>query len=309
MIEAVTGEHYYPELEDAPQGLVGTLTLRLEDSDGNVVEPDSTAGITEPIDGEYRATRTAPEITPDTPDAETYFRLVWTNGAVEIDEALHVLAVDLAFAGYPTSADLVAASSSAELAALSDDQTDALRSEAIVAVEGYCHQSFLPEGTLNDPVTKHVVGRGGDTLSLPKRLVSLGSASISDTALEDLTIADDAAAIVWAGGSNSTWLERALSDSRTTEFTNGGQVAVSGVWGWSEVPEAVVNAIRFHMEDRAASEAHKLAPTVRAARALGLDSVNQGNLSLSLRNAEPILTARAKRQLRGYVWQTAGVAV
>lgn len=212
---------------------------------------------------------------------------------------------------YPTRATLVAASSSEELLALSTAQQDALRAEAITAVEQFTGQSFEAEGTEEAPVTKHVTGQGGQLLYLPARLESLDTLEITHSGLtaDDVTVADDFASISIAQSAPATWLERALADSQPSEFPPGSSVAITGIWGWSACPAAVATALRFHMEDRAAADAHKLAPTVRAARALGLDSVDQGNLSLSIARPEAMLSTRARRQVADLVWRATGVVV
>ena len=49
--------------------------------------------------------------------------------------------------GYPTTAELVAASTVEEQTGLTDPQQDALRDSAIDAVEGFARQSFEAEGS------------------------------------------------------------------------------------------------------------------------------------------------------------------
>lgn len=275
---------------DGPWSVIETVTLDPVDADPT--EPQLRSFSTDAAD----------------PDS-TWFRVVFLDAADNEEPTGPVALAEVS--GYPSLAELLADSSSAELAALTDDQADALRDEAIFAVETRCRQSFTAEGTADDPVTKHAVGQGGGVLYLPARLASLSAVEIAGSALGagDLSLADDFASLSIAQSSPSTWLERALVDSAASEFPNGSQVAISGVWGWEEVPEAVVTALRFHMEDRAAADAHKLAPTVRAARSLGLGSVNQGNLNLSIDHREAMLSARAARQVAGLVWRATGVAV
>jgi hypothetical protein len=78
-------------LLEAPTGLVGTLTFRLENATtGTVEQANSTAGITEPQPGTYKRTITAPE-------DEGYYVDVWTNGSTVVrgDELLKVTLRDL----------------------------------------------------------------------------------------------------------------------------------------------------------------------------------------------------------------------
>lgn len=220
---------------------------------------------------------------------------------------------------YPTTAELIAASSVAALADLEEAQQDGLRSEAITAIEGYCGQSFTAQGTEEAPLTKTLDGQGGDVLYLPARLASLvsvtppegSSLSTGDVALGDdhdrLTIATTAGA--------SNWLTQAYAEARgvrsLTFPTGTASVAVAGVWGWAddEVPDAVATALRFDMEDRALANAHALAETVRSARALGLTGVDQGGLSVGIGAREPEVSTRVARLLADLVWTSAAGAL
>lgn len=211
---------------------------------------------------------------------------------------------------YPSTAELVAASSVAALTDLDAAQQDALRAEAITAVEAYTGQSFTQEGTTEDPVTKVLDGTGGRTLALPRRLASLATLGVDGAGItvDDVVVSDRGDRLsLRAGPTGGSWADRTVAElegARSRVFASGpGSVRVSGVWGWEECPDAVVTALRFHMEDRAAAEAHKLAETVRAARGLGLADVRQGNVTFTL-GAEPLLCARAKREISDYVWRS-----
>ncbi len=71
-------------LTGAPTGLVGSLTVRIEDADtGMVVVTETTAGIIEPRAGFYKTTLVAPALEAD------YF-IVWKNGSTEVTEELVV---------------------------------------------------------------------------------------------------------------------------------------------------------------------------------------------------------------------------
>lgn len=216
---------------------------------------------------------------------------------------------------YPSTEELVAASSLSELTSLEAPQQDALRTEAIGAIERHCRQAFLQEGTEEDPVTKVIDGNGGEVLYLPARLaeltefgVSTGALTASDVALSEkrdrLHLAPESA--------GSTWATRVIAEARDLDravFPAGpGTVEITGVWGWPEAdyPAAVTTALRFHMEDRALTEAHKFADTVRSAKALGVDSIQQGNLSLGLGGQEKAVSTRVRRELADLRWPTAG---
>lgn len=214
---------------------------------------------------------------------------------------------------YPTTAELIAGSTVTELTGLTADQQDALRQEAIDAIEGFCHQSFEPEGTEAEPVTRTIDGTGSRVLYLPQRLVSLTGLSVAGGGFTDADVAlsdrrDHLRIPQESDG--STWATRAVAEitgSREALFPAGpGTVEVTGIWGWAdaEYPEQVTTALRWDMEDRALANAHALADTARSARALGIGSVDQGGLSLSLDRAEPEVSSRVKRALRGgqLVW-------
>lgn len=207
---------------------------------------------------------------------------------------------------YPTTAELVDASSVDELTTLDTPQQDALRDEAIAAVENYCGQSFTQEGTTGSPVTKTLDSPGGDVLGLPRRLASLSSFAFAGTTLDgdSVALSDDHDRLVLsdprAGGS---WLLRvqAQRDAATLSFPSGPALAaVAGVWGWTDAEydaqlDAITTALRFDMEDRALANAHKLSGTVRSARALGLSDVSQGSLSYSFADDQPSVSQRVMR--------------
>lgn len=224
---------------------------------------------------------------------------------------------------YPTTAELVAASTVSELTGLTEAQQDALRQEAIDVIEGVCHQDFLQEGTKAEPVARVIDGPGARELYLPKRLVELTALEVPGGALTitDVTLSEDHARLhVTPESDGSTWATRAVAEmtGRTEPvFPDGpGTVTVTGVWGWEEVPSAIATAIRLDMEDRALANQHALAESVRSSRALGVSGIDQGGLSVQLRAREPGVSARVRRVLRtgndgaGYIWHrwTGGLA-
>lgn len=207
--------------------------------------------------------------------------------------------------GYPSAAELVAASDVQVLIDLEPDRQEGLRLDAISAIEAYCKQSFTPEGTEEEPVTYYADGSGSDVLWLPKRLASLSSATVNGNALQvgDLQV-ESGQRLVLRANDGGTWADRALADVWTRQFKVGAQnVAITGVWGWSaeEFPDAVKTALRFDMEDNALAGAHALADTVHAARKLGVQQISQGNLNLALSTRAPRLSSRVRRLLPDYV--------
>lgn len=219
--------------------------------------------------------------------------------------------------GYPSTATLVTASTVAELSSLTSDQQDALRTEAIIAVEGHAQQSFTQEGNTGSPVTKTLDGPGGDALPLPKRLASLSELAVACSSLNaaGVVLGDDHDRLtISRTGAGTTWLTRAQADiegHRDRGFLYGqGNITISGVWGWTDAEytaqlAAVTTALRYDMEDRAVANAHALATTVRSARGLGLDDVSQGNLNMTLGAEEPAVSARVQRVLIDLVWPAA----
>jgi hypothetical protein len=213
---------------------------------------------------------------------------------------------------YPTTADLVAASSNAELKALAAPEQDALRAEAILAIEGACRQSFTADGASgsgsgDEFTTLSIDGNGSRTIYLPRRLASLHELVVTDASFgaADVELSDDHSRLnIIDEGGGTNWLTQAGAEFRGRQqalFTAGaGTVQVTGVWGWAEdeFPDAIATALRFDMEDRALANAHALADTVRSARALGLSSINQGGLSAELSNREPAISTRVARILK-----------
>jgi hypothetical protein len=216
---------------------------------------------------------------------------------------------------YPTRAELVAASANDQLKALDNAQQDALREMAIISVEGYCGQSFAVEGTAEAPVTRLVAGTGSRELFLPRRLEQLVSISIPSGVITASDVAIDAGEhnrIFLERTGSSTWAERALREAGELVFPRGAdQVTIAGVWGWPDCPPAVVQALRFDMEDAASAESSELAPSLRAWRKLGMDSMAQGALSVQLADRPLVLSPRAADTLdtAGMVWADVGEVV
>lgn len=214
---------------------------------------------------------------------------------------------------YPTTKELVDGSTVEALTSLEEAQQDALREEAIAAVERYCRQSFLQEGTEEDPVERILDGSGSRALYLPKRLITLTDldAGVTGLAVGDVVLSERRDRLVIADEpSGSTWATRAIAEMTGTRdpiFPSGlAGVRIVGVWGWEAVPAEVTTALRFDMEDRALAGVHKLADTVQSARALGVASVRQGNLSIDLGGRQPTVSLRVRRALSGLRWSTGG---
>lgn len=206
---------------------------------------------------------------------------------------------------YPTTAELVAASAVEELTGLTVPQQAGLRDLAIVAVEAYTGQKFEPlVGTIR------VDGPGGRELYLPRRVEAISgiTAGGTDLDLSEVELSDDGDRLSWAplvtDYATRAMREDGYADSRT--FRRGANaVRITGTFGWSVVPAAVVQAIRLDMEDQALADASGLAGPVASARRLGLRDVSQGNLRMSLGGHAGGVSGRVQRLLSRYVWHGA----
>jgi hypothetical protein len=202
---------------------------------------------------------------------------------------------------YPDREDVVAASTVDELTGLTTDQQDALYYAAISAIEDFTGQSFT-EFT----GARTITGAGGTEQYLDRRLQSVTAWTLDGVEL-DLT-----ALAISEGGDRIYVPTPVPSYGVLTPEPWGeaprrlrGDLEITGVWGWSDPPEAVVEALRLDMEDTALAEAHALSASVHAARKLGIDTIRQGNLDVALRDV-PTLSPRVTRLLEPYVWLGAG---
>lgn len=216
---------------------------------------------------------------------------------------------------YASRADLVAASTVAELTGASVAQQDGWYAEAKRAVEAFCGQRFdlVSEARTLD-------GNGALRLPLESRLATLSALTIDDVAIDladvALTTRRDAIKMVRPRGGN--WVERALREwsGERWGFSYGfANVVVTGDWGWTaaEMPATadapVGAAMRLDMEDQALAATHGLAKTVRAQARLGLDSVAEGPLSAQITRPEVPLSVDAQYVLEPYIWQPAPAVV
>ena len=209
--------------------------------------------------------------------------------------------------GYPTTDALVAASTVDELTDLSADEQDALRIAAITAIEQHTRQVFEPRIE-----TRIVNGTTHDVLRLPARLEAATAVLVHGTALDAdayrLDVTDNTGTLTRISEHVGNYAVRALHDAmgykprRAWDYGTGG-VSITGTWGWSVVPPAIVTALRLDMEDQAVADANGLASTVRAYAKLGLKNISQGNLRADFADAPPSLSPRVMRLLDRYVWQ------
>lgn len=301
MIPTTPGAATTATLEGAPAGLA--ITARLADNDEILAAVVTVApkldGDGDPLDA-YTATFAAPAGLP--------YMLEWLQDATTVvGQELVVLggaAAAEAYEGYPTREDLVAGSTVDELLASSSAQQDAYRALAILTVENYTGQVFLPfEGEIA------VDGSGGRELYLPRRVEALTDVVVQGTSIDltDVTISDDGARLSFAPLSTSyavAAMRETSIDSRTFR-TGAGTVILSGLFGWSLVPAAVTEAIRCEMEAEALAKTGPLSGVVGQARRLGLQNIAQGNLRAQVGDPSAI-SPDAARWLTGLVWRGLG---
>lgn len=285
--------------------------VRVQESatEGGAYTTIDTLALT-PVDADPTTPALRNVTTDDATLESGWFRLVFLDAGGQASPATDPVLSPGSADGYPTRDALLAASSVLELTDATDDVADGLRAEAIVAIEAYTGQSFVAEGTVDDPVAKAIDGGGSDVLYLPARLETLLTVSHNGLALNliDVTVAEDRLVLVSPsdGGSWVTRVRRSAGDPGPSWTLGRSNVVVSGVWGYSQCPAAVATALRFHMEDQALANANAMAPSIRSVRALGLSSIRQGNLNASLQSTEGELSARARRQLADLVWEGGG---
>lgn len=208
---------------------------------------------------------------------------------------------------YPTTAELVSQSGVSELASLSAPRQDALRASTLSAIEGYVGQTFdAYDGELE------VEAEGGRELWLPRRLRVLRSVV---PYLDDPI--DSSALMVSSGGNKLIFRKNVVGvgyySQALYEISGGdyrtsfpvGQLLIDGEWGWTDVPQGVIDAIRMDMEDQALADANALTPTVNVARKLGLTGVRQGNLDVTL-GAIATFTPRVERALDPFIFYGRG---
>jgi hypothetical protein len=91
MIYAKPLKPFIAVLGNAPTGLVGTITVQVENPDGTTAVAATTGGIVEVEPTVYIATVTAPaQRTPTPTDDGTDFAAVWKNGSTRIPEDLKI---------------------------------------------------------------------------------------------------------------------------------------------------------------------------------------------------------------------------
>ncbi len=301
MIATTPGASTVATLEGAPAGL--DITARLIDGDEIL---DTIVVVSPKLDGDgdpleaYSATFLAP--------AQLPVQIEWLEDDARVGIETIVLGgggpVE-GFSGYPSTEALVAESDVDELTDASSVEQDAYRAAAIQAVEGYCGQAFtLYEGELV------IDGTGAREVFPPRRVETLSDIMVKGTSIDltDVVISPEGDRLHFAPYATSyalAALRDTAYDSRT--FRSGsGMIVLTGTFGWSLVPDAVVQAIRIEMEEQAQADSNALAGTVAAYRRLGLRNIAQGNLRADLVGNPAEISPRAARLLAKYVWTGPG---
>lgn len=181
---------------------------------------------------------------------------------------------------YPTTAELVALGDDPALSGASQATQDRYRALAIRGLEGFTRQSFTEyEGPVE------ATGMGSRDLYLPRRLIALTSVTgAGDISPGDLTIsvARDRLTVKQVGGN---YYERALRDLdhfRPIWPRGDGNIVLEGRWGWEDLPDGIAEILATDMVEQARSSDAPLAGSIEQFRALGIRSISQGNLALSL---------------------------
>lgn len=296
MISTTPGAATTALLEGAPAGTV--ITARLVDGDETLptvvtVAPKLDAE-GDPLDA-FVGSFVAPANLP--------YQIEWVEAGSVVGTELIVLGqTDVeGFAGYPTTGELVAASSVSELLVLSGPQQDALRDVAIADIERFCGQQFTTY--VGDLV---VDGGGGREVFPPKRVEVLTAIVVKGTSIDltDVVVSERGDRIHFLPLSTDyavMAMRETAYDSRT--FRSGsGTVILTGTFGWSVVPAPVVQAIRIEMEQQALADASPLSGIVGSSRRLGLRNISQGNLRAEVGDPSVVSPQAARLLDPAYVW-------
>jgi hypothetical protein len=242
--------------------------------------------------------------------AAGFYRVVFLDEEDNESPSPAIYSGPSALDGYPSTGSLLSDSSEDALLDLDGSDQDRLRIAAINAVEEYTGQRFVPE-----PLTRTLDGSGSGVLRLDRRLAELDTLVVERSGLteSDVLLSEDKTRLhIRAELGALNYYEKVMidfADSRPL-FTYGvGTVEIAGTWGWAsdEFPEAVGEAIRVDMEDKALASSHQLHNNIRAYEALGLREIQQGELRL---RRDPVqqatLSERAQGLLLGLIWQPGG---
>ena len=297
MIQTSPGEQYTATLVGAPANIQPPdLLCRVVNLATGV--PSFPFAPEELYPGVYSVTRNSPSVPGN-------YVILWEYQGTTASEEIEVLSqpVEQRYDYYPDTVTLTSASSVEELLALDSDQQDALRVAAITAVEEFCGQSFE-----NFSGVIEVEVDNGAEVWLPRRVRSL-NAITPDGAdpldLDALAVTHNGQRLLWRTNYVGVgYYEQALYEVSGGDYPKQfreGLIAVDADWGWEFVPEPIVRALQWDMEETALADANALSSTVHVFRKLGLENVSQGNLRADL-GAVASLSPRVRRLLEPYVF-------
>jgi hypothetical protein len=210
---------------------------------------------------------------------------------------------------YPTASEIADLSTNGAFLALDEDRQQLLVDSAISAIEEYTGQSF------GDPFVGaiEVESVRGDALWLPRRievLESIAETGSDPMELDAIAITHDGARLKWRRNVVGLgYYEQALYEVSGHDYPTRfpeGFVTVTGIWGYSELPNSVLRAILYDVEDSVAADVNALTPSIEYARSMGLKSMSQGNLSFELFGERPHFSGRVAAVLDPLVFAGVG---
>jgi hypothetical protein len=232
-ITATPGATFEATVNNAATGLVGTITVRIEDGQNNIVTAATTAGIVETATGVYTATLAAP-----VPVGQ--YVVVWSRGSgAEVGEDLTVSTTGTA----PTGGDLCTLADVRRLLQKKtvDTSQDALIGTLItaasVAIMGKLEREFAPATT---GVTRTFEWRWeGEFLSLAPYDLRVATAVVVDTdQASPITLSNDEWRYWPQPARDGTYMAlrlRPFSAALGRNMWGNRQVQITGNWGFATV--------------------------------------------------------------------------
>lgn len=268
MIYSAPDTSFVAILDAAPTGLVGTLTVQIENPDGTTELAATTAGIVEVESGIYAATL-------DAPDTLGTYIVVWNNAGTRVGEELRVTGSIPAApgAGLLTLAEYKAR---AGVSGTSKDvQIDALIPAASQAIRTYTGREFGADEVTED---REFLYNGRGVLDIDD------ARAINTVSIAGQSLAEPSYLVMPHDGPPYTWLElprRGVSPEMgftynlDTFIRERGQhayeVVVNADWGVSAVPAdvkmAAVWTVASMMQNPAAEGALTSESVAEVARA------------------------------------------
>lgn len=231
-IVVARGQLFESTLDNADTGLTGTLGVRIVDGHGNTTVARSTAGIVETPAGSgvYVATLTAPTVGGQ-------YAVVWDTGGSTPEYAADPLTVTPG-ADLTTLAAVRAHLQLPDVDIDSDAELSALISRASAVIQRWTGREFAPPTSAETRVFTYP-GRGRLELAPYEARAVTAVVLDSQPGGQQITLSttDYALRPLPARDGVYQWLE--LAPYRRCR---GGQVSVTGDWGWPTVPDDVEHA-------------------------------------------------------------------